>query len=345
VLFPGAHGDVAAAYPQPESGLSDCALLWMVEELRKLGMLFAEPLRYNREAGRERDFPSAMVDLPGTSCPLAPESSHGSQPGGVPAEAYAPPGAGSAWRAPRPVRADKTCWHTLLTARPSRRDRCLIARSNQAAWAADRRWRVPGRFGVPAVQCVEARNASLAARRIPAPTLIATTEALTVLCERLALEEFVTVDTEFMRERTYWPELCVVQLAGEHEVAVIDALAPDMDLAPLSGLLAERRVNEGVPRGAAGHRDFRAPLRRLPRAVRPQIAAMVAGFGEQSPKRSTKISMSCRAAWTLHHPPLGQKTAEGGKVHVGRQRVDYRDLVLPGELDDTKLRPIGFARA
>ena len=41
----------------------------------------------------------------------------------------------------------------------------------------------------------------------PAPTLIATSEALKALCDRLAAEEFVTVDTEFMRERTYWPEL------------------------------------------------------------------------------------------------------------------------------------------
>ena len=53
-----------------------------------------------------------------------------------------------------------------------------------------------------------------------APALITDTEGLSALCERLRAEAFVTVDTEFMRERTYWPELCVVQLAGEGEVAV-----------------------------------------------------------------------------------------------------------------------------
>ena len=58
----------------------------------------------------------------------------------------------------------------------------------------------------------------------PPPALVTTTEALDELCTRLRREVFVTVDTEFMRERTYWPELCVVQLAGEaEEVAVVDA--------------------------------------------------------------------------------------------------------------------------
>src|SRR5690348_8428303 len=76
----------------------------------------------------------------------------------------------------------------------------------------------------------------------PPPSLITTTGALQQLCDRLAAEEFVTVDTEFMRERTYWPELCVVQLAGAHEVAVVDAEAPEIDLSPLGALLANRAV-------------------------------------------------------------------------------------------------------
>src|SRR6476659_1365869 len=76
----------------------------------------------------------------------------------------------------------------------------------------------------------------------PLPDLITDTEALAALCERLRSEPFVTVDTEFMRERTYWPELCVVQLAGTHDVAVVDAQAPDIDLAPLGQLLADQAV-------------------------------------------------------------------------------------------------------
>ena len=114
------------------------------------------------------------------------------------------------------------------------------------------------------------------------PTLISTAEALKALCDRLAAEEFVTVDTEFMRERTYWPELCVVQLAGEHEVAVIDAEAPDIDLAPLGRLLADQAVMKVFH---AARQDIEIFVLRFGDVPRPlfdtQIAAMVAGFGEQ----------------------------------------------------------------
>jgi len=116
----------------------------------------------------------------------------------------------------------------------------------------------------------------------PPPSLISTTTALKSLCERLAAEDFVTVDTEFMRERTYWPELCVVQLAGEHEVAVIDAQAPDIDLTPLGRLLAEERVLKVFH---AARQDIEIFVLRFGDVPRPlfdtQIAAMVAGFGEQ----------------------------------------------------------------
>jgi ribonuclease D len=69
--------------------------------------------------------------------------------------------------------------------------------------------------------------------------LITTTEALRPLCERLSRADFITVDTEFMRENTYWPELCLVQIADTEEAAAIDPLAPGLDLAPLLELLTE----------------------------------------------------------------------------------------------------------
>jgi ribonuclease D len=116
----------------------------------------------------------------------------------------------------------------------------------------------------------------------PIPALITTSAALAALCERLRAETFVTVDTEFMRERTYWPELCVVQLGGDQETAVVDALAPDLDLAPLGALLADPKV---VKVFHAARQDVEIFLLKFDAVPTPlfdtQVAAMVAGFGDQ----------------------------------------------------------------
>src|SRR6185437_4150766 len=72
--------------------------------------------------------------------------------------------------------------------------------------------------------------------------MIATTEALADACARLREAEFVTVDTEFLRETTFWPKLCVVQLADDDGPVLVDALAPGLDLGPLWALMADERV-------------------------------------------------------------------------------------------------------
>ena len=116
----------------------------------------------------------------------------------------------------------------------------------------------------------------------PRPVLITETPVLADLCTRLAAEAYVTVDTEFMRERTYWPELCVVQLAGAGDVAVIDTLAPGLDLAPLGRLLADAHVTKVFH---AARQDVEIFLQLFGAVPVPlfdtQVAAMVAGFGDQ----------------------------------------------------------------
>jgi ribonuclease D len=114
------------------------------------------------------------------------------------------------------------------------------------------------------------------------PVLITETEALAALCERLRTETFVTVDTEFMRERTYWPELCLVQLASDAEVALVDTLAPGLDLAPLGALLADPAVLKVFH---AARQDVEIFLLKFGAVPTPlfdtQVAAMVAGYGDQ----------------------------------------------------------------
>jgi ribonuclease D len=116
----------------------------------------------------------------------------------------------------------------------------------------------------------------------PPPALITDTDTLAALCQRLTREEFVTVDTEFMRERTYYPELCVVQLAGETEVAVVDTVSDRLDLAPLGELLANPAVTKVFH---AARQDVEIFVQRFGAVPTPlfdtQVAAMVAGFGDQ----------------------------------------------------------------
>ncbi|MBV8589437.1 MAG: ribonuclease D [Acetobacteraceae bacterium] len=116
----------------------------------------------------------------------------------------------------------------------------------------------------------------------PEPKLISTSAALEALCQRMHRESFVTVDTEFIRERTYWPEVCVLQLAGDNEVGVVDAQAPGIDLGPLGGLFIDPAVTKVFH---AARQDIEICLLKFGDVPRPlfdtQVAAMVAGFGDQ----------------------------------------------------------------
>src|SRR6185436_702348 len=71
---------------------------------------------------------------------------------------------------------------------------------------------------------------------------ITDTRTLTETCARLARHPFVTVDTEFLRESTYYPKLCVLQMASTVEAVVVDALSPGIELSPLFELMS----NPGV---------------------------------------------------------------------------------------------------
>ena len=114
-------------------------------------------------------------------------------------------------------------------------------------------------------------------------TLIQDSAGVAGVCARMRREPFITVDTEFMRDRTYWPQLCLVQLGGENEAVAIDPLAPGIDLSPLVDLLLDRQVIKVLH---ACRQDmeifYHLCGKDLPRPIfDTQVAAMVCGFGEE----------------------------------------------------------------
>jgi ribonuclease D len=112
-------------------------------------------------------------------------------------------------------------------------------------------------------------------------TIISDTATLASFCDRLSAEKFVTVDTEFMRDKTYWPILCLVQVGGSEEAAEIDPLAEGIELKPLLDLMANERVLKVFH---AARQDIEIFFNLSGAVPQPlfdtQVAAMVCGFGE-----------------------------------------------------------------
>lgn len=111
--------------------------------------------------------------------------------------------------------------------------------------------------------------------------LITTTSELAAVCARLAKHPAITVDTEFLRETTYYPLLCVVQMASAEEAVVIDTLAPGIDLKPFFALMADEKVLKVFH---AARQDIEIVWHQagiLPHPIfDTQVAAMVLGYGD-----------------------------------------------------------------
>jgi ribonuclease D len=111
--------------------------------------------------------------------------------------------------------------------------------------------------------------------------VITSTAALADACARLAAHPFVTVDTEFMRETTYYPKLCLIQLAGPEDAVAVDPLASGLDLTPFFTLMGDERVTK-VFHSARQDLEIIWNLGKLiPRPLfDTQVAAMVCGYGD-----------------------------------------------------------------
>ena len=112
--------------------------------------------------------------------------------------------------------------------------------------------------------------------------LITDTAALDAFCSQIAEDPFIAVDTEFMRERTFWPKLCVVQLASEDEAVAVDALADGLDLGPIFDLMANPKVVKVFHAARQDVEIFWNLAKLVPMPLfDTQVAAMVCGFGDQ----------------------------------------------------------------
>ncbi len=113
--------------------------------------------------------------------------------------------------------------------------------------------------------------------------IVTTTAALAAACERLSNADYVTIDTEFIRETTYWPLLCLAQLGGPDEALAVDALADGLDLAPLFELLADPGTLKVFHAGSQDVEIFYHLAGVVPAPMfDTQIAAMVCGFGDSA---------------------------------------------------------------
>jgi ribonuclease D len=162
--------------------------------------------------------------------------------------------------------------------------------------------------------------------------LITDAAELAELCTRLKSEPYITIDTEFLRDKTYWPQLCLVQVAGAKEAVAIDPLV-GMDLAPLAELLANPDVIKVFHAARQDVEIFYQLTGTIPHPLfDTQVAAMVCGFGDSvgyetlaGKLAGAKIDKSLRFTdWS--NRPLSDKQLHYAISDVTHLRIVYEKL-------------------
>ncbi|MBP2533305.1 ribonuclease D [Agrobacterium tumefaciens] len=168
--------------------------------------------------------------------------------------------------------------------------------------------------------------------------MIETTAALAEACTELAKSEFITIDTEFLRETTFWPELCLVQMASPTLEVLVDPLAKGIDLTPLFELMANPDV---VKVFHAARQDIEIIYHLGALIPHPifdtQVAAMVCGFGDSisydqlvQKIKNVQIDKSSRFTdWSRR--PLTEKQLDYALADVTHLRDVY--LALKAQLE------------
>ena len=167
--------------------------------------------------------------------------------------------------------------------------------------------------------------------------MITDSAELTELCETFAQSPYITVDTEFLRERTYWSQLCLVQMARpgdpDEDTVLIDPLAEGLDLAPLYALMANESVVKVFHAARQDVEIFWHQGKVMPKPLfDTQVAAMVCGYGEQVGyetlvRKVAKAEVDKSSRFTdWSRRPLSDKQIRYAAADVTHLRVIYENL-------------------
>lgn len=164
-------------------------------------------------------------------------------------------------------------------------------------------------------------------------SVITTNEALNALCDRLSKSDYVTVDTEFLRDKTYYSKLCLIQIADDNEYHAIDTLAGGLDLAPFYDLMTNENV---IKVFHAAKQDIEIFVNQANVVPKPlfdsQIAAMVCGFGDSIGYEKLVMALCNKTLdkstrftdWSRR--PLTERQIEYALGDVTHLRVIYKKL-------------------
>ncbi len=165
-------------------------------------------------------------------------------------------------------------------------------------------------------------------------TLITETSKLIDACERFSRDSFLAIDTEFMRERTYYPQLCLIQIAGKDEAVTVDALATKINLNPILDLMANHKIIKVFHACRQDMEIFFNLNRRIPFPVfDTQIGAMVCGYGEsvgydKLVRQITGVQIDKSSRFTdWSHRPLSKQQLNYALSDVTHLRTVYESLL------------------
>ncbi len=170
--------------------------------------------------------------------------------------------------------------------------------------------------------------------------IITKTNDLETLCKKLAKQDYCTIDTEFIREKTYYPNLCLIQVANDDVEAIIDPLSEEIDLTPLFKLLQNKKVLKVFHGGRQDVEIFYHLTGKIPKPIfDTQVAGMVVGFGDQIGyesliKKTLNVQIDKGSRFTdWSHRPLSDKQLAYAMADVTHLRLAYKQILEDMEKD------------